>query len=128
MDRFRILRIVLMIVCIFAAGIGIGHYLTPKPDLTIKVLGNEGREISPRTIVAYYDSKIQLTPDQKRAFGRTAAEFVRELATTQPRTKERFDTFHRYYPKLRAHLRDDQYAAFDKLTDQHTERMKEALK
>lgn len=127
MERSRILRIVFMILCIFAAGIGIGRFFIPPPDLNVKVSGMEGREISPRTIVAYYDSKIHLTPEQKRAFGRTAADFVRELATTQPRTQERFDLFHRCYPKLREHLRPDQHAAFDAITAQHTQRMKELL-
>ncbi len=125
MHRFRILRIVLMIAVIFAAGIGIGYRFIqpPVPDVTLKVLGKEGTVISADVVVAYYDRELHLTEAQKQNLHLVAAEFVQKLSTTQPRTRERFDVFRTYFPKVRALLEGDQLPKFDELTKRHRARM-----
>lgn len=131
MERFRILRIVLMILCIFAAGIGIGYQFIPRPDpdVTLKVaLGREGKAVSADTIVEYYDRELHLTGGQKTVLRDLAAEFVQKIAATQPRTKTRHDIFRAYFPKVRALLQEDQLARFDELTQEHRERMERYVK
>ncbi len=130
MERFRILRIVLMIACIFAAGICVGRFLMPpvEPVFTLMASGGDGRAISAQTIVSYYDGKLQLSPEQETEVGVLAEEFVKTVAKTQPRTKKRLAVFNEYYPRLRALLREDQHAAFDQLTDEHRQKMRSTAK
>ena len=54
-------------------------------------------------------------------------EFVQKLSTTQPRTKERFDVFRTYFPKVRALLEGEQLPKFDELTQRHRARMDRSL-
>ncbi|MCB1207900.1 MAG: hypothetical protein KDK97_01175 [Verrucomicrobiales bacterium] len=131
MTSFRIFRIVLMILGIFAAGIATGRYAAPPPVVVsskMEFSASDGRIITPRFIVACFDRKLQLAPAQKKGLIREAATFIEEVATTPPGTQQRFDVFLRYYPKVRALLRADQYSAFDALVETHKQRMAEILK
>ncbi len=126
MDRFRILRIVLMITAIFAAGIGVGYRFLPPPATpALKVVTGAGREVSADTIVAFYDKELHLDDAQKKALHSLAQPFLAELTNTQPGTKQRIAVFRAYFPKVRALLREDQHAAFDALTKNFRERVKQ---
>lgn len=129
MSRLRIFRIALMIACIFAAGIVTGRYTTPPPALSApaQFSGTAGRIITPRALVQFFDQRLSLNPKQKQAVLSEAQAFVGEIAKTEPETKERFDVFHRYYPRVRAHLREDQFPAFDAMVKLQTEKMKAIL-
>lgn len=127
MHRFRILRIVLMIAAIFAAGIGIGYRFMPPPADSVPVLkvkSQTGREVSADTIVEFYDKELHLDDSQKSALRELAQPFLTELATTQPGTQKRFNVFKAYFPRVRALLRADQHAAFDDLSKHFRERVK----
>ena len=128
MNRFRILRILLMIAAIFAAGIGVGYRFLPPPPAPapiVKITGTEGREISAESIVAFYDKELHLDDTQKAALRELAQPFLTELTHTQPRSQERIAVFRAYFPKVRALLREDQHAEFDDLTRHFRERLKE---
>jgi hypothetical protein len=86
-----------------------------------------GRVITPRALILFFDQKLSLTPAQKQRLLPEAQQFVREIADTEPATRERFDIFHRYYPRVRALLRQDQYTAFDGIVKAHTEAMNRIL-
>ena len=131
MNTFRTLRIALMIAGIFVAGIATGRYVTPPAQVVatnMEFSSRDGRVITPRLIVGYFDRKVGLNSQQKRAFFEDARQFVDEIAKTEPATQARFDVFLRYYPIIRAHLRSDQFEAFDKLTEEHKTRMQAILK
>lgn len=130
MELFRILRISVMIAGIFVAGVATGRFSTPPPpapEPPAQFSGTEGRVITPRMVVMYFDQRLQLGPQQKQALLGEAQSFVREIAQTEPATQERFDIFNRYYPRVRSLLRDDQHAAFDALVKTHQQRMAEIL-
>ncbi|MBL9129768.1 MAG: hypothetical protein JNG86_01120 [Verrucomicrobiaceae bacterium] len=125
MNRLRIFRIVLMIACIFAAGIVTGRYTTP-PSATAapaQFSGTAGRVITPRVLVQFFDQRLHLNPKQKQAILQEAQSFVGEIAQTEPETQERFDVFHRYYPRVRAHLAENQLSAFDAMVKTQKEKM-----
>lgn len=129
MERFRILRIVLMIAAIFAAGIGVGYrFISPPADagLVLKVKTESGREVSADTIVEFYDKELHLDDAQKNALRELAQPFLTELTATKPGTKQRFAVFRAYFPRVRALLRNDQLAAFDDLTKNFRERVKQS--
>jgi hypothetical protein len=130
MELFRILRIAVLIACIFVAGIATGRFTTPSipPEEPAQFSGTAGRVITPRMVMLYFDQRLQLEPRQKQAVLAEAQTFVREIAQTEPATQERFDIFNRYYPRVRGILRPDQLATFDALVKSHQERMAEILK
>lgn len=125
MNRFRILRIALMIACIFAVGIVTGRFTTPPPAhaAPAQFSGTAGRIITPRALVQFFDQRFNLNAKQKQAVLNEAQEFVSEIAKTEPETKARFDVFHRYYPRMRAHLREDQLPSFDAMVKTQKEKM-----
>ncbi len=129
MELFRTLRIALLIACIFAAGIATGRYSMPPTQVgsSAQFSSTSGRVITPRALILFFDQKLTLTPAQKQRLLPEAQQFVREIADTEPATRERFDIFHRYYPCVRALLRQDQYTAFDGIVKAHTEAMKRIL-
>ena len=129
MNTFQLLRIIVMVACIFAAGIATGRYTTPTPPpVAAQFSGTEGRTITPQMLVGFLDQRLKLAPRQKQIVLAEAKSFVNEIAKTAPATKERFDVFHRTYPRLRTVLRPDQYAAFDAMVKMHEEKMAEILK
>jgi hypothetical protein len=129
MELFRTLRIALLIACIFAAGIATGRYSMPPAPAgsAAQFSSTSGRVITPRALILFFDQKLSLTPAQKQRLLPEAQQFVREIADTEPATRERFDIFHRYYPRVRALLRQDQYTAFDGIVKAHTEAMNRIL-
>ena len=129
MNTFQLLRIIVMVACIFAAGVATGRYTTPAPATpAAQFSGTEGRTITPRVLVGYLDQRVKLSPQQKPLVFREAQTLVNDFARTEPATKERFDVFHRTYPRLRTLLRPDQYAAFDAMVKTHEAKMAEILK
>ena len=76
----------------------------------------------------YFDQRFNLSPGQKQALLGEAREFVGEIARTESATKERFDVFHRYYPRVRVLLSPDQHPAFDEMVKTHEARMEAILK
>jgi len=131
MNTLRIVRIALMVVGIFATGIATGRYITPPAQVVATNMhfsNREGRTITPRFIVTYFDQRLQLVPSQKKAILGEARVFIDEVAATQPATQQRFDVFLKYYPKIRALLREDQYGAFDELVKTQKQRMDEILR
>lgn len=128
MNTFQLLRIIVMVGCIFAAGIATGRFTTPAPaPAAAQFSGTEGRTITPRVLVGYLDQRVKLSPQQKPLVFREAQTLVNDIARTEPATKERFDLFHRCYPRLRSVLRPDQYAAFDAMVKTHEAKMAEIL-
>lgn len=131
MTPFRILRIVLMLACIFVAGIATGRLTRPTPEPPIgsppQFSGAEGRVITPRLVMQYFDQKLNLGPKQQQAVLTEAQSFVREIATTEQATQERFDIFRKYYPRIRPILRPDQQPVFDELVKVHEAKMAEIL-
>lgn len=132
MERFRTLRIVLLIIGIFGAGIATGRYSMPAqpdaPHASAQFSSSSGRVITPRLVMLYFDQKLGLRPEQKQRLLAEAQTFVREIGATEPGTSERFDIFGRYYPRVRALLTPDQYTAFDAIVKEHEARMAEILK
>lgn len=132
MNRFRILRIVLMMAAIFAAGIGIGYRMMPPPPAVpppvVKVLSETGREVSAETVVGFYDKELHLDEKQKQVLRELAQPFLNELAATQPGTRQRFAVFRAYFPRVRALLREDQHAQFDEITAHFRERIRQQEK
>lgn len=130
MELFRTLRIALLIACIFAAGIATGRYSMPpvQAGSAAQFSSTSGRVITPRALILFFDQKLSLTPAQKQRLLPEAQQFVREIADTEPATRERFDIFHRYYPRVRELLRPDQYAAFDAIVKMHEVKMADILK
>lgn len=126
MSTFQVLRIVIMIAGIFVAGVATGRYVAPPAHVVatnMEFSSRDGRVITPRFIVGYFDRRLGLSPAQKRAFLDDARRFVDEIAKTEPATRQRFDVFERYYPVIRNHLTPAQCSAFDKLTEEHKQRM-----
>ncbi len=131
MTPFRIVRITLMLACIFGAGIATGRFTTPPPkspaETPAQFSGSEGRVITPRLVTQYFNQKLNLSPKQQQAVLAEAQSFVREIALTEQATQERFDIFSRYYPRIRVLLRPDQHPSFDALVKSHEARMTEIL-
>lgn len=126
MNRFRLLRIVIMIAGIFIAGIATGRYSRPPvsvPSPAAQFSGGAGNMITPRVVMQVINKRVKLTPQQQREVAGLARTMIGEIARTEPETKERFDVFHRYYPRVRTLLTPEQLAPFDAMVKSHEEKM-----
>lgn len=110
MKPAQIIRIVLLLAAIFAAGAITGRLTAPKPPAL--VVTGEGRVITSAAMLARLKRELRLTADQERQFRTVMEELAREISLLPPASTERMEKFKSYTPRMEAILRPDQLADF----------------
>lgn len=112
MKPAQIIRIVLLLAAIFAAGAITGRLTAPKPPAL--VVTADGRVSTSEVMLARMKRELRLTPEQERQFSTLLEELAREISPLPPASMERLEKFRSYTPQLEALLRPDQRADFER--------------
>ena len=124
MKLARILRILLLLVVIFAAGLVTGRLTAPRPP-TLMLMA-DGRIATSETMLTRLEQQLHLTPEQERQFRALFEEAAREMSRFAAATPERMEAFKRFVPRMEALLQPEQRADFDRYV-RDTERRYERL-
>ncbi len=122
METVRLLRIGLLLGLIFGAGVLTGRWTAPRPPILVPVAGGGVRTAD--MALARMTAELGLDAEPQAKFKPVLEEMADQLAVLPPRSRERFEVLRQSGPRLRAFLRPDQQAAFDRLL-RRTERLVE---
>jgi len=113
------IRIALLLVAIFVAGIITGRLTVPGSPTQVITAG--GRILTGETVLAQLTAEVGLDTSQRARFRPLLEEIAERMARLPPATPERRDLFRSYLPRMRNLLRAEQQAAFERYVKQ-TER------
>jgi hypothetical protein len=116
MDTVRILRIGLLLVLIFVAGVLTGRWTAPRPPVLVPALSGGVRTAD--MALARMTFELGLDAVQQAKFKPVLEEMAEQLAVLPPRSRERLEVLRQHSPRLREMLRPEQQAAFDRLLEQ----------
>ncbi|MCX7866472.1 MAG: hypothetical protein N2438_05035 [Limisphaera sp.] len=116
METFRILRISLLLVTIFIAGVLSGRWTAPRPPILVPVAGGGVRTVD--MALARMTAELGLDTEQQAKFKPVLEEMAEQLAVLPPRSRQRFEVLQQNSPRLRAILRPEQRVAYDRLLRQ----------
>lgn len=119
MKGARSIRIIALLLLIFAAGLVTGRLTAPTPRALF--LNARGELVTSSTPLNRFKAQLNLSPEQAEQFAKLFEEVAAELSRLPPRSTERLDTFKRYVPQMEALLKPEQREDFQKYVDQ-TER------
>ena len=112
MNVAQVIRIIALLMVIFAAGVFTGRWTGPKPRTLVLQPG--GRLATSDDAVARLTARVGLDVDQQRRFSPLMEEMANEISRLPPATQERLEVFRRYVPRMVVLLRPDQRPAFDR--------------
>lgn len=112
MKPAQIIRIVLLLAAIFAAGIVTGRLTSPRPPTL--VVTADGRVTTSESLLVRLNRELRLTAEQERQFRTLLEELAREVSPLPPASHERLAKFNGYAPRMKALLRPDQHANFER--------------
>ena len=119
MKGARIIRIIALLLLIFAAGVVTGRLTAPKTRALI--LNARGDLVTSATALNRLKVHLKLSPEQEEQFAELFEEVAVELSRLPPRSTERLETFKRYVPQMEALLKPEQLEDLHKYVAQ-TER------
>jgi hypothetical protein len=112
MKASQAIRIALLLVVIFAAGVFTGRWFDPKPRTLVLKPG--GRMGTSDEALARLTARLSLDPEQQGRFAPLLEEMAVELSRHPPATQERLEVFRRFFPRMVVLLHPDQKPAFDR--------------
>ena len=122
----QIIRIALFLVAIYVAGIITGRLTGPRSPTQVITAG--GRILTAETVLVRLTVELGLDASQRAQFRPLLEELTNRMARLPPATPERRGLFHSYVPRMRALLRAEQYAAFDRYVTQSERRFDQAIR
>ncbi len=118
MNTARILRICLLLALIFVAGVLTGRWTAPRPPILVPSVGGGVR--TAEMALARMTAELGLDAEQQARFRPMLEEMAGQLAVLPPRSRERLEVLRQHSPRLRAVLRPEQAAAFDRMLENLT--------
>ncbi len=128
MNHWQIIRIVLALCGIFAAGILTGRFTAPVPAPVaaptaspqgkpggISIDLDEGRTLDSAQVARFYHRVLNFTPAQKGVIIPIIRSAMIGLQKTKPGSPERQEALRRLNAEVRTKLNPDQLATFDKV-------------
>ena len=112
MKTSQVIRIAMLLVVIFAAGLATGRMTAPKPRA--QVLHAGGRVVTSDGVLARLTAQLELDADQQRQFAPVLEELAGKFALYPPATPERLQEFRLAVPRMAALVHPPQKAAFDR--------------
>ena len=120
------IRIALLLVAIFVAGIITGRLTAPGSPTQVITAG--GRTLTAETVLARLSAEVGLDAFQRAQFRPLLEELAGRMARVPPATPERRDLFRSYVPRMRALLRAEQLAAFERYFKQTERRVDQVIR
>ncbi len=126
MKPAQVIRIVLLLAAIFAAGVVTGRLTAPKPPAL--VVRTDGLVVTSDAVLARLKRELHLTAGQERQFRTLLEELAREMSPIPPGSNERLMKFRSYVPRMETLLRPEQRADFDHYVSDTEARFKRAIR
>ena len=112
MKRAQIIRIALLLIAIFAAGLLTGRLTAPEPPVLVRNVA--GRYSTWETLMARLKEQLALSAEQERQFAPIVEDAARQMSELPPASAQRLEVFRRMAPKMQALLRPDQEEKFQR--------------
>ncbi|MEW6157729.1 MAG: hypothetical protein AB1813_09865 [Verrucomicrobiota bacterium] len=125
MKRAQLIRIVLLLLIIFAAGFFVGRLTSPRS--AIGAAASAFPSTPAESMIGRLALQVGITPEQHALMEPIAAELAAELLKAPPDSIERVEIFRKYVPKLRSCLRPDQFHRFDRAVAKAESRFRERV-
>lgn len=124
MNRWQIIRIVLALCGIFAAGVVTGRFTAPAPPPArdpqdnsrggpVVVATGDGLAVNSAQIIRYYTRLLKLTPAQRAEVIPLIRRGMAEMQTTAPGSPERLERIRAVVTAVRPHLTPSQQQTLD---------------
>jgi hypothetical protein len=120
------LRIAALLAVIFAAGLVTGRLTAPRPPALIRTA--DGRIVASDQALDRLTRYVRLSADQEPAFRKLVEEIAGVMAKLPPASQARFDVFNQNLPRMKALLRPDQMADFDRYVRDTESRWQEQIR
>ncbi len=119
MNRWQLLRIGLLLLIIFAAGVGVGRLTAPKPVApeAAGFRGPRGRLYTVDDVLARLDRELRLDAAQRAQIRPVVEDTVARMATLPPRSAERLAVYEDCMSRLRPLLRPGQQPGVDRMLE-----------
>jgi hypothetical protein len=124
MKHVQTIRIAVLLAVIFAAGAITGRLTAPRPPTL--VAGPAGRVRTAETVLTRLTSELGLDAAQQAQLKPILEDMAENMSRLGPASVERREVFQNHVPRIRALLRSEQLAAFDRLVER-TERTYERM-
>jgi hypothetical protein len=108
MTRLQAIRIALLLLVIFAAGVVTGRLTAPQPPAL--VASANGQEALADVAFGRLNKVLNLSPEQERPFRALLEDIAREMAPLPRGSTNRLELFRKSVPRMAALLRPDQQA------------------
>ncbi len=122
----RTIRIVALLLVIFAAGVVTGRFSVPKPPTSFTTA--QGRTMTSSDALARLKRHMNLSPDQERQFGKLFEDMAVEMSRLPPGSQERMDAFKRHVPEMEAFLKPEQRDDFRNYVSETERRFERMLR
>ena len=111
---------------IFAAGIVTGRLTAPRQATLIR--GPDGRFATSESALERLRRELRLTPEQEGTLRPLLEEIAQQMSDLPPASHERMEVLRRNRPRIRALLRPEQHAAFDRYVRESEKRFERFMR
>jgi Spy/CpxP family protein refolding chaperone len=126
MKATRSIRIVILLLVIFASGIVTGRLTAPKTSTLVTTA--HGGVTTSANAVAQLKRHLNLTPEQEQQFGKLFEGLAVEMSRLPPASQERLDAFRRRVPEMEALLKPEQREALQKYVAETEKRFQRVIR
>ena len=125
MNFYLVIRVVVLLMLIFAAGFLTGRFTAPRQYVAV---GPRGQIVTADVALSRLKSRIPLTPEQEQSFRKLLEELETEMNRYPPLSPERLERFRSYRPRMEALLTPEQKPAFDRFYQNSEARFEDAVR
>lgn len=126
MKRSQFIRILALLLVIFAAGLAIGRLSARKAPTTVHTL--DGRQVTTASQLDALTRELGLEPAQVTELQPIIEQAVEQMSRLPAGSPERIPIFRETVAKLRARLRPDQQAVLDRMVQEAEQRHRQNLR
>lgn len=126
MKRTQFLRVLTLLLVIFAAGLAIGRLSARKAPTTVHTL--DGREVTTASQLDTLTRELGLARSQVAEFQPIIEQAVEQMSQLPAGSPERIPIFRETVTKLRTRLRPEQQAVLDRLVQEAEQRHRQTLR
>lgn len=113
MNPQQTIRIVCMLLLIFAAGVLTGRFTAPKQHV---VVGPGGRVLTVDLVLARFKDQVPVTVEEELKLRKVFEEIEIEISKYPPLSAERMAALRAWTPKIKAVLAPQKHEAVDRYT------------
>ncbi|MBM3846473.1 MAG: hypothetical protein FJ405_09335 [Verrucomicrobia bacterium] len=119
------IRIAILLMVIFGAGLMTGRWTAPKPSILIPTAS--GRIAMADEVMSRLRLLLALRPEQERTLSPLVNEISEEVAQLPPASVERVEALRRFWKKMEPLLAPEQKPAFERHVRESENRMRRMI-